>query len=66
MGGMRRVLAEAAPVLLIEVHHEVAAKAVWDRLTSAGYALFDVGRRRRRVESAAHLRAKAHLLARVP
>jgi len=37
--GMRRVLAEIRPTLLIELHGPQAAQVAWDALTQAGYTL---------------------------
>ena len=37
--GMRRLLAEARPLLLIELHGPDSARAAWDTLTAAGYAI---------------------------
>ncbi len=35
--GMRRVLMEAHPLILLELHGHEAARAAWDELTGAGY-----------------------------
>lgn len=37
--GMERVLREARPVLLLELHGPEAARAAWDRLVAAGYRI---------------------------
>lgn len=63
--GMRGILHKTAPILLVEVHNAKAGRVVWSQLTSAGYALFDLGRGRR-VESPAALESKVQLLARLP
>jgi FkbM family methyltransferase len=38
--GMRRILREAGPLVLLELHGHAAAEAAWDELTAAGYELF--------------------------
>lgn len=38
--GMRRVLRQAQPLMLMELHGPESARAAWDELTSAGYRLF--------------------------
>jgi FkbM family methyltransferase len=63
--GMRTVLAQAAPILVVEVHGALAARSVWTELTSAGYSIFDVDQGERPVTSPGILKAKVHLLARV-
>ena len=37
--GMRRVLSEARPRMLLELHGPESARAAWDALTSAGYQI---------------------------
>ena len=37
--GMRRLLAEARPLMLMELHGPESSRAAWDALTSAGYEL---------------------------
>jgi FkbM family methyltransferase len=46
LAGARRVLREARPVWLIEVHNPGAAQAVWEELRQANYALAALDRRR--------------------
>ncbi len=38
--GMRRVLAEARPLILMELHGPESSRAAWDHLRSAGYQIF--------------------------
>lgn len=38
--GMRRVLRQAQPLMLMELHGPESARAAWDELTSAGYRLY--------------------------
>jgi FkbM family methyltransferase len=40
LSGMRRVLAEARPLFLMELHGPKASRVVWDHLTNAGYKIF--------------------------
>jgi FkbM family methyltransferase len=41
--GMRRLLREARPTLLLELHGPEAARAAWDELTAAGYTVHRMG-----------------------
>jgi FkbM family methyltransferase len=38
--GMRRVLTEARPLMLMELHGPESCRAAWEMLTSAGYEIF--------------------------
>lgn len=46
LAGARRLLREAKPLLLVEVHGEEAARAVWDELRAADYQVFSLERDR--------------------
>lgn len=46
LAGARRLLREARPLLLIEVHGEEPAQAVWDELRAAGYRVWTLDRGR--------------------
>lgn len=61
--GMKRLLRERRPTLLIELHGQAPAEEVWQRLTSAGYLLFDLERDSRPVRGQEDLRPKSHILA---
>jgi len=61
--GMKRILREARPVLLIETHGQAEARGVWDLLTAAGYSLRDLDHNSRVVAAAEDVPAKGHLLA---
>lgn len=61
--GMDRLLREAKPILLIEVHGRIPAEETWRRLTTAGYAVRDLERGRRVVRSPAELQPKAYIVA---
>ncbi|HSB88838.1 MAG TPA: FkbM family methyltransferase [Anaerolineales bacterium] len=61
--GMRRILLEARPVLLIETHGQAEARGVWDLLTAAGYSLRDLDHDSRVVAAAGDMPPKGHLLA---
>jgi Methyltransferase FkbM domain len=37
--GMRRVLAEARPLMLMELHGPESSRAAWETLTAAGYTI---------------------------
>jgi hypothetical protein len=37
--GMERLLAEARPLMLLELHGPESARAAWDTLTAAGYRI---------------------------
>ena len=61
LAGARRLLREAAPLLLIEVHGEEAARAVWEELRQAGYRVLTLERDREFLAPGEF--AKAHILA---
>lgn len=63
--GMRQVLLQATPVLLIETHSREAGESVGADLTAAGYALFDLDHGGRRIEVPGGIGRKMHLLAKV-
>lgn len=61
--GMRRVLAEARPILLLELHGPEAAQVAWQELTSVGYTITRMGSGFPRVSSLQELDWKAYLVA---
>jgi len=61
LAGARRLLGEAAPLLLIEVHGEEAARTVWEELRQAGYRVLTLERDREFLAPGEF--AKAHILA---
>jgi hypothetical protein len=61
--GMRRVLAETRPLMLMELHGPESARAAWDALTSAGYQICEMKPGYPRVPSLAALDWKAYLVA---
>jgi FkbM family methyltransferase len=61
--GMRRVLAEARPVMLMELHGPESARSAWDLLTSAGYTICEMKPGHPRVTSLDALDWKAYLVA---
>jgi FkbM family methyltransferase len=61
--GMRRLLSEARPLVLMELHGPEAAKAAWDALTSAGYRLCRMERGFPGIPSLDALGWKAYLVA---
>ena len=60
--GMRRLLREAQPVLLLELHGPEAAKSAWEALGTAGYALHRMAKGYPRVEFAEAVNWKAYLV----
>ena len=60
--GMRRVLREFGPILLVEIHGAQAAQGVWDELRSAEYRICRLARGFPGLESAADLRGRIHIL----
>ncbi len=61
--GMRRLLREAAPLLLLELHGEVSARLAWEELTAAGYLLHRMREGFPRLTSPEALDWKAYLAA---
>jgi FkbM family methyltransferase len=61
--GMRRVLAEARPLMLMELHGPESARAAWEILTAAGYRLSEMKSGYPRVPSLDALDWKAYLVA---
>ncbi|MFH2102185.1 MAG: FkbM family methyltransferase [Chloroflexota bacterium] len=62
--GMKRVLAEARPWLLMELHGPESARAAWDALTEAGYTICWMKRGFPQVPSLEELDWKAYLVGR--
>jgi FkbM family methyltransferase len=62
--GMRRVLQEAHPLLLMEIHGPEAAQVTWDILTDLGYGLFAMTPGLPPIHSPEELGWKAYLVAR--
>jgi FkbM family methyltransferase len=62
--GMLRLLAEARPLILLELHGPEAARVVWDTLTAAGYQICRMQRGYPRVLALDDLDWKAYLVAR--
>ena len=61
--GMRNILAESKPGLLIELHGEEAARQVWSTLTKVGYSIHRMGRGFKQVKSVEDLDWKAYIAA---
>ncbi len=64
IGGMRRLLKEARPLLMIEIHSEGAAEVVWGTLTNTGYKLLFMQKGYPAVKSVRELGRKAYVVAR--
>ena len=61
--GMARILREAHPLMLLELHGPESEKAAWECLVGAGYALYTMESGYPRIASAAELGWKAYLIA---
>ncbi len=61
--GMTRILAEARPLMLMELHGPESARAAWDALTAAGYTICEMKPGYPRVPSLDALDWKAYLVA---
>jgi FkbM family methyltransferase len=61
--GMPRLLAEAHPLILLELHGPEAARVAWDTLTAAGYQICRMQRGYPHVSSLDELDWKAYLVA---
>ncbi len=62
--GMSRVLAEARPLMLLELHGQQSARLAWETLAAAGYEIYWMKRGLPVVPSLAMLDWKAYLIAR--
>lgn len=62
--GMIRLLREARPILLLELHGPESEKAAWETLTSAGYSIHAMQPGLPRITSPDQLGWKAYLVAR--
>lgn len=63
--GMKRILQEHHPALLLELHGPESEKVAWETLTAAGYSLRAMQSGYPRIETPAQLGWKAYLVARV-
>jgi hypothetical protein len=62
--GMRRILIEHHPLLLLELHGPESEKVAWETLTAAGYSLHAMESGYPRIETPEKLGWKAYLIAR--
>jgi FkbM family methyltransferase len=62
MQGMKHVLVEARPVMLVELHGPEAAQVVWKTLTQSGYTLHQMTRGYPQILSLEDLDWKAYLV----
>jgi FkbM family methyltransferase len=62
--GMKRLLAEAHPLILLELHGPEAARVAWETLTAAGYQICRMQHGYPRIPSLEALDWKAYLVAR--
>lgn len=63
LAGMRRLLREAQPIILLELHGSDAARVAWDILTNSGYQICRMVAGYERVSSVDDLDWKAYLVA---
>ena len=63
LAGMPRLLKEARPVLLIELHGEEAARQVWDCMKANGYTLHPMRKGAAAIRSLSELDWKAYVIA---
>ena len=61
--GMTRILKEAPPIFLIELHGEQAARSVWEQLSACGYSLHQMQSGYPRIASLDELDWKAYVVA---
>jgi FkbM family methyltransferase len=61
--GMKRILAEHHPVMLLELHGPESEKAAWEALTAAGYTLREMSSGYPVIQSAEELGWKAYVIA---
>ena len=61
--GMRRLLEEARPLVLLELHGQEAARAAWEAFAQARYRLYPMHDRRAPIRSIDELDWKAYLIA---
>ena len=62
--GMRRVLAEIRPLLLMELHGPESSRAAWDALTTAGYGIYWMQKGYQIVPSLEAMGWKSYIIAR--
>jgi len=64
--GMRRILQEARPLVLLELHGPEAAQTAWETLTTAGYTLHRMAKKYHLIASLEALDWKAYLIGMPP
>jgi FkbM family methyltransferase len=63
LAGMPRILSEARPIFLIELHGEQAARQVWEQLTAHRYSLYRMHKGYPKIHSLQELDWKAYVVA---
>ena len=63
LAGMARMLKEAPPIFLIELHGEQAARGVWEQLSAHGYSLHEMRHGYARIGALDQLDWKAYVVA---
>ena len=66
LSGMARLLIEARPILLLELHGAESARAAWRHLCEAGYSIHRLGAGYPQVQDVSELDWKAYLVALPP
>jgi len=66
LAGMARILKEAPPIFLIELHGEQAARSVWEQLSANGYSLHEMRHGYARIAALDRLDWKAYVVALPP
>jgi hypothetical protein len=61
--GMKRILSEARPLLLMELHGQDSSRAAWETLTAAGYRVCWMRRGYPRIGSLEEMGWKAYIVA---
>jgi hypothetical protein len=62
--GMRRLLREAHPTVLLELHGHEAARAAWTELTGSGYRMYHMSNGYPPIQQVSDLGWKEYLVAR--
>ncbi len=62
--GMKRILNEAHPLMLLELHGPESEKVAWETLSAAGYSLHEMSSGYPRIESPEKMGWKAYVIAR--
>lgn len=61
--GMKRIMAQISPILMIELHGEESELVAWNELSACGYELFQMGDLSNQITSVDELKWKAYVVA---